>query len=134
MKLTQMIRKWDIALIAILLLLSCVPTAIFWASGQSTAEAGTHAIIYVNGREYKTIPLSEHHGTDSFTIRTEAGYNTVLIRDDEIAIIDADCPDQICVQEGFLKKPGQTSVCLPHKVMVEVQANDTSDPDIVRAR
>lgn len=128
-----MIRKWDVALIVSLLILSCIPAALFWASGQAASANGTHAIIYVNGKKYKTIPLSEHHGTDTLTIRTSSGYNTILIRDEEIAIIDADCPDQVCVHEGFLKNPGQTSVCLPHKVMVEVQANDASDPDIIRA-
>lgn len=129
-----MIRKWDVVLIVSLLILSCIPAALFWASGQAAAANGTHAVIYVDGKEYKTVPLSEHHGTDTLTIRTEHGYNTILIRNEEIAIIDADCPDQVCVHEGFLKNPGQTSVCLPHKVMVEVQANDASDPDIIRAR
>lgn len=129
-----MIRKWDIVLIASLLLLSLLPVAIFWASGSAVETQGTHAIIYVDGSEYKRIPLSEHAGTDTLTIRTAEGYNTIVIDGDTIAITDADCPDKLCVHEGILKKPGQTSVCLPHKVMVEVQANDASDPDVIRAR
>ena len=68
-----MIRKWDVALIVSLLILSCIPAALFWASGQAASANGTHAIIYVDGKEYRTIPLSEHHGTDTLTIRTSSG-------------------------------------------------------------
>ena len=42
-----------------------------------------------------------------------------------IGIIDADCRDKICIKSGFISKPGQLSVCLPHKLMVEIKSNDT---------
>ncbi|MCI1820819.1 MAG: NusG domain II-containing protein [Megasphaera sp.] len=127
-----MIKKWDIALIIILLCMSLLPEAIFVISG-TTNSAKTIAVIQVDGKEYKTIPLSEHTGTDMFTIYTKHGYNTVTVRNQTIAITDADCPDQICVNEGFISKPGATTVCLPHKVMIEVRAVDSSEPDIIPA-
>ncbi len=58
----------------------------------------------------------------------------IVVKDETIGIVEADCPDQVCVHEGFLSKPGETSVCLPHKVMIEVRADDSADPDIIRAR
>ena len=128
-----MIKKWDIALIIILLCLSLLPEAIFILSGAPNS-AKTIAVIQVDGKEYKTFPLSEHTKTDVFTIYTKHGYNTVTVRDQAIAITDADCPDQICVNEGFISKPGATTVCLPHKVMIEVRAVDSSEPDIIPAR
>jgi len=128
-----MIKKWDITLIIIFLCLSLLPEAIFILSGATNA-AKTIAVIQVDGKEYKTIPLSEHTGTDKFTIYTNHGYNTVTVRDQSIAITDADCPDQICVNEGFISKPGATTVCLPHKVMIEIRAFDSSEPDIIPAR
>ena len=48
-----MIRKWDVALIVSLLILSCIPAALFWASGQAASANGTHAIIYVTARNTK---------------------------------------------------------------------------------
>ncbi|MCH4167553.1 MAG: NusG domain II-containing protein [Megasphaera sp.] len=129
----KFIKKADIILIVSLLVLSLIPEGLFIATGQNRNTSTTNAVITVNGKLYKTIPLSEHSGTDQFTIQTEAGYNTVVVNEHSIGIVDADCPDKICVSEGFISQPGATSVCLPHKVMIEIRAGRNEDPDIIPA-
>jgi hypothetical protein len=129
----KFIKKADIILIITLLALSFLPEGIFLATGQDKDTGTTIAVITLEGKVYKTIPLSEHHGTDTFTIRTDKGYNTVVVKDQSIGITDADCPDHICVNEGFISKPGDTSVCLPHRVMIEIRASGNEEPDIIPA-
>lgn len=128
-----MIKKWDIVLLIALLLLSLLPEGVFILSGSDRMLEGTKAVVQVNGSVYKEIPLSEHHGTDTFTIQTADGYNTVVVKDQKIGIIKADCPDKICIQEGFIRNPGETTVCLPHKVMIEIRSTATEEPDIIPA-
>lgn len=128
-----MIKKWDIVLLIALLLLSLLPEGVFILSGSDRMLEGTKAVVQVNGSVYKEIPLSEHHGTDTFTIQTADGYNTVVVKDQKIGIIEADCPDKICVQEGFIRNLGETTVCLPHKVMIEIRSTATEEPDIIPA-
>ncbi len=128
-----MIKKWDIVLLIALLLLSLLPEGVFILSGSDRMLEGTKAVVQVNGSVYKEIPLSEHHGTDTFTIQTADGYNTVVVKDQKIGIIEADCPDKICIQEGFIRNPGETTVCLPHKVMIEICSTATEEPDIIPA-
>ena len=41
---------------------------------------------------------------------------------------DADCPDKVCVKTGKIKSPGQTVVCLPHRVVIEI-TGDNADID-----
>ena len=31
-------------------------------------------------------------------------------------------PDQIAVKTGWISKPGETSICLPHKLIIEIKA------------
>lgn len=128
-----MIKKWDIVLLIALLLLSLLPEGVFILSGSDRTLEGTQAVVQVNGSVYKEIPLSEHHGTDTFTIQTNSGYNTVVVKDQTIGIVEADCPDKICIQEGFIRNPGETTVCLPHKVMIEIRSTATEEPDIIPA-
>lgn len=128
-----MIKKWDVILIAVLLVLSFLPEAVFLLSGSREDRGGTYAVIQVGGKEYKTIPLSEHHGVDTFTIHTEQGYNTVVVKEQEIGIVEADCPDKICIGEGFISQPGATTVCLPHKILIEVRSSSDGEPDIIPA-
>jgi len=123
-----MLKKWDIILIALLICLSFLPELLI-GSKQTKQYSTTYAEITLNGRLYKTVPLSSHHGITEFTITTEQGSNVVEIKDAAIGIIDADCPDQICINMGFIAKPGQTVVCLPHKLMIEVKTDRTSNND-----
>ena len=60
--------------------------------------------------------------------------NTVVIEDETIAITDADCPDHLCVSMGKASRPGDTLVCLPHKLVIEVKSSgDAPAPDIIPA-
>lgn len=87
---------------------------------------GTYAEITLDGKPYKKILLSEHSGENEIDIKTKYGYNTIIIKDKSIGIIDSDCPDKICVKSGFISQPGEISVCLPHKLMIEIKnTNDT---------
>lgn len=62
------------------------------------------------GRD-ETIEVSGYNG----------GHNTVIIKDGQVSVIDADCPDKVCVDTGMINAPGQTIVCLPHRVVVEIR-------------
>lgn len=130
-----MIKKWDIVLIAILLVLSFVPEGLFALSQSRDMGRGTVAVVTINGKTVKEIPLSSHGGTDTFTIQgADGGYNVIVVKDQSIGITEADCPDKICIQEGFISRPGESVICLPHKVMVEVKAEGNAEPDIIPAR
>lgn len=125
-----MIKKWDVVIVVILILLSFLPQLIFGViMGRQYDE--TYAEITINGSLYKKIPLSAHGGTDEFTINTKYGTNTVRVIDQTIQVIDADCKDHICVQEGTISKSGETIVCLPHKLLIEVKSYSGKNQDII---
>lgn len=43
------------------------------------------------------------------------------IKNGKIAFISSDCPDKICVNTGFIHKPGQSAACLPNRVLLTVR-------------
>lgn len=125
-----MIKKWDIVIIISLILLSFLPQLIFGViMGKQYNE--TYAVITIDGSLYKKIPLSAHGGKDEFKIETKYGTNTVRVIDQTIQITDADCRDHICVKQGVISKPGQTIVCLPHKLLIEVKSYSNKNQDVV---
>ena len=127
------IKKWDIFIILILIFLSFVPEIIFGiAMGKS--YNGTYAEITVSGKLYNKIPLSEHKGEETLEVKTDYGYNMIDIYNDSIKIIDADCKDKICIKSGSISHSGESLICLPHKLMVEVKNyNNQDDNDIILA-
>lgn len=123
-----MFKKWDIILIALLICISFVPVLVS-AAMINRDYKGTYAEITLDGKLYKKVPLSQHKGEEEFTIKTKYGYNLIKIKGQSVAIIDADCLDKICERPGFISKPGQSLVCLPHKLMVEVRGYDNKNSD-----
>ena len=121
-----MFKKWDIIIIVVLICLSFIPELIFGVIMGKNYN-GTYAEITLDGKPYKKILLSEHIGEDKIDVKTEYGYNIIEIKDQSIGIIDADCRDRICIKSGFISKPGQLSVCLPHKLMIQIKSNDTEE-------
>jgi hypothetical protein len=125
-----MFKKWDIIIIILLILLSFIPEIILGTMMGKNYD-NTYAEITVEGKLYKKILLSEHRGEEEFEVKTEDGYNLIVLKDNSIAIIDADCPDKVCMKPGFISKPGESLVCLPHKLMVEVKGNTDIDDIII---
>ena len=80
-------------------------------------RAGGVVIVEQNGRETARYALSEDQ-----TVRIEgvAGYNLLVIENGEAWIMEADCPNRLCVQTGRIRYAGQSIVCLPHKLAVRI--------------
>ena len=47
-------------------------------------------------------------------------YNIIEIKDGKIRDREDNSPDQIAVRTGWISRPGEMSICLPHKLIVEI--------------
>lgn len=121
-----MFKKLDFAIIAVLMALSFLPEIILGAS-IGKGYNNTYAEITVSGKLYKTISLSEHRGEEDIEIKTKEGINIINIKDNKICIIEADCPDKVCMNPSYIEKAGESLVCLPHKVMIQIKGKSEDD-------
>ena len=113
----------------LLTVLSFLPVMIFGLQ-QNTATAEKEAVLRVDGTEIKTFPLMAGEESNTYTYKDEHGdYNLIEIDGDRVRIKEADCDDQICVRRGWATKNGETIVCLPHKLVIEVRSTDGGDED-----
>ncbi|MCD7749231.1 MAG: NusG domain II-containing protein [Oscillospiraceae bacterium] len=85
------------------------------------APGGTEAVVYVNGEEYQRIDLSAVAVPYEFTIETEDGYNTVRVSHGAIEVIEADCDEQVCVNQGQITDGAVPIVCLPHRIVIQIE-------------
>ena len=60
-------------------------------------------------------------------------YKDLLVKDKSISITHADCHDSLCVSQGSKSKVGDTIVCLPNKLIIEIKGKeeDSSSDDII---
>ena len=84
--------------------------------------AGTVANIYQDGVCIRSVDLAAVREPETFTITTGHGSNTVLIEPGRICISEANCPDQVCVNTGWLADSAAPIVCLPHRVVIRIES------------
>lgn len=111
-------EKNDVLLIGALLLVCGIAALLLLPHGESTQR---HAVVTQNGMQLYDIPLTGHVGTEEIRIADEHGENTIRIEDETISVVDADCPDRVCVKTGKAEKKGDVIACLPHKLLIEVK-------------
>jgi len=54
-----------------------------------------------------------------------------LAEDGAVAFIRSDCPDQVCVNTGWIRIPGDFAACLPNEVLLRIATNSAAGLDIV---
>lgn len=106
-------------IILILLLAAVVLSAGFLLLQQKQVSSPV-ARITRDGELIREIPLDEVEESYSFVVEDEEGSNTILVEPGRIRVSEADCPDQVCVNQGFISDGTVPVVCLPHKLMIEI--------------
>lgn len=75
--------------------------------------------IIQDGAVVQEIDLSRVREEYRFTLEAEGGgSNTVLVQPGRICVSEADCPDQICVLQGWLSDQSMPIACVPHRLII----------------
>lgn len=119
---------------AILILLSVV--SLIFILLPENREDGFTADIFQNGNLIASISLDEVHEPYRFTVTGDGGCtNEIEVRPGSIGIISANCPDKLCVQQGFISDSRLPVTCLPNRVVILLRSNMKSKneitPDII---
>ena len=86
--------------------------------------------IYQSGELLETIRLDTVTDEYTFEVPGEGGAsNTVCVRPGSIAIISANCPDQICVHQGFISTSLLPITCLPNRLVIRVREEAACSDD-----
>ena len=110
--------KNDILLIAALLVLAA---AVFGLLRLTRARGG-EAVVTVDGQTVAVLPLA---ADAALTVGEDLGFrNTVAVSGGRVRVTDADCPDKLCVRQGWISYDGESIVCLPHRLVVTVRGTE----------
>lgn len=102
-----------------ILILGVIIAAILIWMLLSFRGIGKEVVVYRDGEEIHRFELmNEIHLSMEYLKGQE---NVIDIKDGQVSVTFATCPDQICVHQGAISKKGETIVCLPHKLVIEIQ-------------
>ncbi len=113
--------RYDIILIIGLLVI----TMVIAMAVRFTQKTGKTVVVSVDGVVKYTFPLDENL---EFKIEGyEGGTNYLVIKDGEAYLTEASCPDLLCVHMGKISSQGQSIICLPNRVVVEIRDDNENE-------
>ncbi len=120
------LRRGDLLLLLGLLAIALVLAVLTWA----LRAPGRTAVVRVDGEVLASFPLEEDR---TYRIETaDGGENLLVIEDGSARLTGANCPDHLCVNQGAIRYAGDSIICLPHGVVIEITGEgDALDLDAV---
>ncbi|WP_302485998.1 NusG domain II-containing protein [uncultured Megamonas sp.] len=97
--------------------------AVFIGLRNSFAEKTNTVEIIQDGNIIYTLDLDESED-ELIQVDFQGHKNIIQIKDKKISIIEADCPDKICVNMGILKSAFIPIVCLPNHLVIQYVNDD----------
>ena len=123
MQIERKIKKNDLILIIVVVVIAVAAFLLHNIMGNEQAGIVT---VKVDGELKGRYSLLENQ-----EIEINGGTNILVIKDGTADIIDANCPDKLCVKQKAVSKNHENIICLPNKVVVEVESSEDSEYDAV---
>lgn len=122
-------KKNDLILIISILVITLIVVLGMNIWQRQNTDESAMAVVTIDGKEYGAYPLSENR-TETIKL-SDGSYNVLKIFDGYAEVTEASCRDQICVNHFRIHYSGETIVCLPNKVVVEIVGGEENDIDSV---
>lgn len=90
------------------------------SSDKVSSRKPKYAVVYVDGKEFKKLPLSE-----PTEIVVKSAH--LKVKRGGIFFDETDCEDQNCVKGGKILMPGSALACLPKNIVVQIMRLDEKD-------
>ncbi len=119
----MILKPFDVVLVFV----SLITITLFFINTLSSDNSISYVKVEVEGKEY-LYPLDRDE-TEVFN--GSLGTTTVEIKDGSAAIIDSACTNKTCIQIGEINKNGESSACLPNRVLVTIIGKENSEVDVL---
>ena len=115
-------RTWAIVFTAAALLLGAAAYAALAAKPEGVVRIVSDGVVL---REIDLGRVTEEY---RFTVDApHGGSNVVTVQPGRIRVSEADCPDQVCVRQGWLAGRAAPIVCAPHRLVIAFEGAADAD-------
>lgn len=123
-------KRADVIFIGVVLL----GAAILWGlSHLGFQKADPFLLVRIDGEEYGRYSFPPEKGRELRISLpgADGGSNLLVISSQSASVTWADCPDQLCVRQRSISRQGQCIICLPHKLVIQVEQGKEGETDAV---
>lgn len=123
---------WDVTVVLAVVVLAILSALTVWRGGTETGALT--AVVTADGQE-----IDHFAPADLLDAPRTYSYNGVTLtvaaekNGNGLRVSSSDCPTQDCVHTGTISRGGQSIVCLPARIVIQLTGGttDSNDVDIV---
>ena len=117
----KLVGKNDLIMIGVLI----VMTALLFLGLFVFKKEGKLVVVSVDSVEVVSFSLDKDlvYEIEGYN----GGRNTLVIEDRVAYVKDSTCPDHLCEYMGKISKVGQSVICLPNRVVVEIRGSKNAE-------
>ncbi|WP_025728846.1 NusG domain II-containing protein [Atopobacter phocae] len=129
-RMRQLLRPFDYVVIGLIIALSFVPHVIF-AYQHAQMPEGTEriAIVKIRGEIVDRFSLEEDLHIEKTYHPSKSQWNTIQIDGNRARVKEDNSPHQIAVKTGWIDRPGQVALCLPHDLILIIEGQAEAEAD-----
>ena len=113
-------NKFDIILIISIICIS----SIFIIINKINSKQGKYANVYYDSKLVKKIDLSINK---TYNVKGYNGNVKIVVKDKKIKVDSEISPLHLCSKQGYISKSYETIICLPNKIVIEIDSNKEID-------
>lgn len=121
------IKKADIIL-AIVIAIVGIAVSIYLTVHDTDIKNGK-VIIHANNKIYGEYSLNEDR---EIKVKEGDHINKITIKNGNVQMSFSNCKNQDCVKQGSINDSSKSIVCLPHKVVVEIESKESEFDSVSR--
>ncbi len=114
----------DIILIVVLF----IATGFSYSLVKGVQTEGNYVIISVGNLDVAQYPLSQER--ESIVLSGVKGEAKLQIKEGRVRMVEAPCPNKICVGQGWKSKSGELIACVPNRVVIRIAGGVTDGGEV----
>jgi len=111
------VTKSERLLIALIVLFSIAAILWNWSGDSKSSKHAGMVAVHQGGKLLENVGLEK----DKIIVLPN-GEMKIEVKDSKVRAAWSDCPNQLCVNTGWIKTAGEIIVCVPNKVLIEIEA------------
>ena len=116
------ISIWDIAVISVV----CIAALLIALLPLIAKNEGSFVKVTTGLSEESVLLPLEAEGLHTF--EGNGHKLTIEIKEGSVSVIDATCPDRVCISSGRISRGGEIIVCVPAMITIEILSeNEEAD-------
>src|SRR5574344_905788 len=109
-------NKKDFILIFFIILLAMISYLI-----MDNKNIGSYALISYDGKLVIKVPLNIN---EEYKVDGVLGEVLIKVYNNKIKVTKENSPRHLCSKQGYISKQGEILICLPNKVVIEIESDN----------